>query len=157
MPFKISFRSERGQSSIEAAFILPILLLCLGLSVQPVIYMYTKTIMQEAADEGIRYAMSEQNAGRTERYIRRRLEALPSSSIFHVQDEDWDIDIIRADKSVRVLIRGHIRTIPVLGVSAYMFLEHDDQGLIVEVASENITAPSWREGDYESWTEGFVS
>ncbi len=157
MLFKILFHSERGQSSIEAAFILPIFILCIGLSIQPIIYMYTKTIMQEAADEGIRFAMSESNSYRTDRFIRRRLEALPNSSLFHIGDEnEWDIDVIRGAGSVRVVIKGHLKAIPVLGSSACAFLNRDDQGLIIEVESEQITEPSWREGDYETWTEGFM-
>ncbi len=78
MVFKTSSHSENGQASIEAAFILPIALLCIGLALQPLLYMYSKSLCQEAAEEGVRYAMSEETNVRVERYILRRLASIPS-------------------------------------------------------------------------------
>lgn len=156
MQCKTFFHSENGQASIEAAFILPIALLCIGLALQPLLYMYSKSLCHQAAEEGVRYAMSEENNSRTERYILRRLSSIPSLPILHKGEEaDWNIEIIRADNKVRISIMGHMAPLPLLGVPSKMFLPHDDDGLKIKTEAEGPISPGWREGTYDEWVDQF--
>ena len=45
---------EGGQSTVEAAFLLPVFLLVLGLLLQPAIILYDRCVMQSAAAEACR-------------------------------------------------------------------------------------------------------
>ncbi len=153
---RISFRSEEAQASIESALILPIALLCIGLALQPLLYMYTKSLCMQAAQEGIRFAMSEENDVRVKRYVLRRLQAIAPVGIVHSgSDEDWNIEVIRSGKSIRIEIDGSIKELPLLGLPSRFYLPHDGENLKVEVEAENSTVPVWREGTYDEWVGPF--
>lgn len=46
---------ERGQSTVEAAFALPIILACVLLLIQPGIILYDRMVMRAAAAEGVAF------------------------------------------------------------------------------------------------------
>ncbi len=156
MPCRISCPSEVGQASVEAAFILPIILLCIGLSIQPLLYMYTKSICLEACEEGVRYATSENNNAHVERFVRRRLRAVPPSELFHSEGEDdWDVEVVRSRSSVTVSVQGKMKPIPLLGLPSAIILPHEGKNLIIKVEAQGVVSPSWREGVYDEWVASF--
>lgn len=48
------FRSESGQATLEAAFLLPVLLVVFGVFLQPMLLLYDRCVMQTAAAETCR-------------------------------------------------------------------------------------------------------
>ncbi len=156
MVCKIFSRSNEGQASIESAFILPIALLCMGMALQPLLYMYTKSLCMEAAEEGVRFAMSEEKNSLVERYVRRRLDAIPQLDILHSGlNDDWNIEIIRSDNQVQISITGHMHQLPLLGLTSKFIIPHDGDELRIQVEAQAQTKPAWIEGDYYEWTDSF--
>ncbi len=157
MQYKISFRSEMGQASIEAAFILPVVLLIIGLTIQPMLYLYTKAMMQEACLEGVRYATTQDKDELLVRYVRRRLESIPPMEIFHSGGQgEWDIEVVRSERSIYIAVGSIMKPIPVLGNPSLLVLPSKEGGLYVEANATCDLSPSWREGDYEEWVEPFM-
>ena len=156
MDYKTSFHSEKAQAAIESALIIPVVLLCIGLVLQPIIYIYSKSLCQQAAEEGVRYAMSVEDNSYVKRYVLRRLEAIPPVDIFHITDEDdWIIEIIRANNEVEVEVSGHLKPLPLLGLPSLVYLPHDNEGLFIEVQAQGPSSPMWREGNLNDWIEPY--
>ena len=156
MTYRTLFRSDQAQASIESAFILPLVFICMGLALQPLLYMYSKSLCTEAVEEGARYAISVENDTYVERYVRRRLDAIPSIGILHKDgDGDWNIEIVRQSNSVAISLTGHMQELPILGLAAHLYLPHDAEGLLIEAKAQAVSHPSWREGSYEDWVEPY--
>ncbi len=140
------FSSESGQSSVEAAFLLPILFVVLGLLLQPAILLYSRCIMNEAASEGCRLVATNTNDDATTRaFLMRRLSAIPDLSIFH-DDREWDISWSGGElgQPVTVRIVNRANPLPLFGVLAGLAGNKTADGRIeqtVEISSE--LAPAW--------------
>ena len=92
--------SESGQSTVEAAVLLPVLFVVFGLLLQPAILLYNRCIMNTAAAEACRLvATSSGDDASTRAYIEHRLEAIPKVPIFHA-DETWNITWSCSDLSL---------------------------------------------------------
>lgn len=111
--------SESGQSTVEAALLLPMLFLLLGVFVQPTLLLYSQCVMNEAATEGCRLVATSTNSDASTRaYIERRLEAIPTIDAFHV-GESWEIDWSGADSGAAyVSIVNHAQPLPLFGIVA---------------------------------------
>lgn len=152
-----SFCSEQsGQASVEAALLLPVLMLCLALLTQPMCLLYTRSVMQSAAAEGCRLLATSQAGsyqdGELEQYVRRRLEAVPQADIFRAGD--WRIELTGNASSVQVgvAIAGHARPLPLVGVVASMLGPLDAGGNVeLKVEVSRPARPSWVEGGYSAW------
>ena len=84
-----SLREESGQSTVEAAFALPVLMVLFLLLLQPGIILYDRIVMEGAAAEGCRLIATAADPGQVEEdYIRRRLSAVPQADIFHVHSTE---------------------------------------------------------------------
>ncbi len=138
--------SESGQSTVEAAFLLPILIIVLGLLLQPAILLYNRCIMNEAASEGCRLVETNTNDdATTHAFFIRRLSAIPDLSIFH-DDEDWDISWSGGElgQPVTVKIVNHAYPLPLFGVLAGLAGNKSSDGRLeqtVEISSA--LAPDW--------------
>lgn len=80
---------ERGQGTVEAAFVLPVLLGLVLFLLQPGIVLYDRVVMKSAAAEACRLlAISGSDFGESEEavkaFIRHRLAAIPPQDLFHV-------------------------------------------------------------------------
>ena len=158
---RLSDRS--GQSTVEAAFLLPVLLGGVLLLVQPGILLYDRIVMQAAAAEGCRLlATSSDTAagGLCEEYIRRRLGAVPPHECFHVHEGgcSWEITFTGNESSseVGVTIATAVRPLPLIDFMGRAMGFTDDAGnLRVEVSASMPTQPSWAiaaaEGQPSSW------
>jgi hypothetical protein len=89
----------RGQAAVEAAFLLPVFLLVLGLMLEPALLFYNRCVMNAAAAEGCR--MLETNAAdeaSAKAFVLRRLAAIPNADAFHCGGKDaWDIELSGAE------------------------------------------------------------
>ena len=71
------FRGTRGQVTVEAALLIPALLLGLVIAVQPGIVLFDRVVMESAAAEGCRAleTASAADEGEVVEYVQRRLGA----------------------------------------------------------------------------------
>lgn len=145
-------RRTAGQASVEAAFLIPLLLLTLLLLIQPAILLYTYLVMQGAAAEVCRIASTEtlleQNAEAVERYAMRRLAAVPQQDNFHVHEPTctWDITYQGNDMTATVVVQitNQARPLPLFdfGLAALGLL--NEQGNIQMSASYQLqTKSNW--------------
>lgn len=155
----ILMRDQSGQASVEAAVLLPTMMLLLALLLQPVFLLYTRSVMQQAASEGIRTLMTCENAGEVSQeacksYIKRRLSAVPNVSAFHKGGaEGWSVEI-EGDSStskVSVCVEGKLRPLPLVGVLAQMLGEVQGDEILIKVKVNQTARPSWLSGSYSSW------
>ena len=78
------FRGTRGQATVEAALLIPALLLGLVIAVQPGIVLFDRVVMESAAAEGCRVleTASAADEGEVVEYVQRRLGAVPAVPLF---------------------------------------------------------------------------
>ena len=114
-----SFRRQcAGQATVEAAVLIPSVMLLLGILVQPVCLLYTRAVMHGTAAETSRAVLTARGAEdltECEQYARRRLAAVPEVSVFHVGGtDDWQIGVAQGDdgRVASVTITGHARPLP---------------------------------------------
>lgn len=137
--------SESGQTTVEAAILLPVLFVILGLLVQPVFLLYTQSVMNAAATEACRLAATSTNSEASLRaYIERRLAAVPSLECFHA-DDSWELEWVGANTGeAEVTITNHVKPLPLLGVVAGLACTMDEAGTIRQTAKARTTClPSW--------------
>lgn len=127
------FSSESGQSTVEAAVLLPILLVVFGLLLQPAVLLYNRCIMNAAATEGCRLITTNVGGDTTiQAYVERHLGAIPKIPIFHV-GEEWAINWSRAsDGTANVIIENHVDPLPFFGILAGLTDAIGDDGAIVQ-------------------------
>lgn len=158
---RAALRQDAGQSTVEAALLLPSVLLCLALLVQPACLLYTRGVMQAAAAETCRVAATRPvlagSADASYRaYALRRLSAVPDVGVFHSGGDDgWEVEISGSSAQgwVRVRIETSVEPLPFLGVLAYAGGLVEDGAIRLSVEVETATRPSWVEGDYREWLQ----
>ena len=147
---------DSGQASVEAALLLPVLMVCLALLVQPMCLLYTRCVMQSAVAEGCRLlatATGDTDDAACEQYVRRRLSAVPQADVFLTGD--WQVELQGNAESdeVGVQIVGHARPLPLVGVVAALLGPTDQAGNVeLKVSVTRCARPGWVEGGYSDWT-----
>lgn len=150
----MSFYSEtHAQSSVEAAFIVPVCMLVLLCLLQPLCVMYTQATMWSIANQALRCIETTQDTSAVTSYIQRRLKAIPEIPLFHVGGtQDWDISCSGyTEKNAEVSISGHVKPLPLFYTASKLFAQTDDKGIILTVTAHSQVRPDWLGGDYESW------
>ena len=151
---------EGGQTLIEAAFLLPVIFFAFGLLLQPALLLYCRCVMDSAAAETCRLAATATCGEQSVKaFALRRLAALPGIDIFHTQECEWDICIDDSEESghATVTINGHIRLLPLVGITASTFTQNagDGCGVMSAVASTSML-PAWL-GDSDVNADEWVS
>ena len=138
--------SESGQSTVEAAFLLPVFFIVMGLLLQPAMLLYSRCIMNEAASEGCRLVATSTNDDATTRaFILRKLSAVPNLPILH-DDNEWDISWSGGElgQPVTVRIVNHIRPLPLFGIMAGLASTKTSDGRLEQVTEiSSSLAPDW--------------
>lgn len=145
--------NKRGQATVEAAIMIPLLFLLLLMLLQPSILLYNRVIMQNAAAEGVRLLSTRVDSGtysaeKYEGYIKRRLASIPPIDIFHAHTgaRTWDIVLVGNDNSskVQVKITNKVRPLPLLDLGASLFGITDSNGYITQTVEVSApTQPDW--------------
>ncbi len=155
--------NTKGQSTVEAAFALPILMILVLLLIQPAILLYDRMIMSSAASEGCRlYSTARSDmVGTCEDYVMRRLSAIPQMDQFHVHTSgcSWDISFSGGETSQvsKVEISTEVKPLPLLDSGMRLLGLLNARGnLVVEVDYTQTMQPDWvsnsKEGlNPESW------
>ncbi len=142
---------EDGQSTVEAAFALPIALLLVLLLVQPGIVLYDRIVMQATAFEACRLLATldeGDGSGVAEAFVRRRLGAVPGQDCFHVHGGgcSWEIGFEggQSSESVTCRIATQAKPLPLIGASAGLFgLTNESGNFLVRVEATMPTQPAW--------------
>ncbi|MDR2671938.1 MAG: pilus assembly protein [Coriobacteriales bacterium] len=136
------FRNHaRGQATVEAAYLIPLLMLLLLMMTQPVIMLYNRMVMENAATEACRLLATSTSQGayspeKYQAYVKRRLAAIPPVDIFHahVGSDSWDISLTGDESTVEVRVRivNKLRPLPLLGWGAQLLGLCDSQGFLTQ-------------------------
>ena len=147
-------RDAHGQSTVEAAFLAPVLFILLLLLLQPGVVLYDRMVMNGAAAEGCRLLATRTDAAGAdmEAYrgsVLRRLGSVPQEEHFHVHDGggcSWEI-LLDGDESageVSVTIRNKLEPLPIVDEAATLLGMVDERGhLTVEVSASAPAQPQW--------------
>lgn len=140
---------DAGQTTVEAAFALPVLLLLVLLLVQPGIVLYDRMVMAAAAAEGCRVlATGDGDEDACVAFVKRRLGAVPQHDHFHVHSSGctWEVRCEGGGASERsqVTVRTEVRPLPLLDMGATLLGLVNERGNIeIEVRVAAPTRPSW--------------
>jgi hypothetical protein len=138
---------------VEAAVLIPVLMLLILLLTQPLIMLYTHMVMQSAAAEACRLMATSTEQGpysadKYEGYVKRRLAAIPPIDIFHAHTgaKPWDIQLqgSEATQEVSVRITNKLRPLPLLSWGFGILGQQDAQGYVTQTVEATMpTQPAW--------------
>ena len=144
---------ERGQGTVEAVFVIPVLFLLLLMLLQPGIILYDRLVMGNAAAEGCRLLATETDAagsmqGSCEAFIRHRLAAVPEHDCFHVHNGgcSWDIQLSGNETSeqVSVTISNEVHPLPFFDAGSKLLgLTNGNGNLVIQETVSMPTQPDW--------------
>lgn len=139
--------AERGQATVEAAFLLPLLFALLALLMQPVALLYNRCVMQVAAAETCRAAATAAGGeGAVRAYALRRLAAIPALDVFQDVGEGWTVELgdDAGTGMVRVTIVNRLRPLPLVGLTAGLLAYQLDDGRFEQrVSTCSRVVPTW--------------
>lgn len=145
---------RRAQMSVEAAVLLPVLMLLVALLVQPACLLYTRCVMASTAAELVRLCGTSELGGEEVRaYALRRLAAVPDVAVFHEGGpEAWEVSVEGSGQgSVEASIECRVRPLPLLGVLAGALGEVSGDCVVVRVVTTGDVRAEWVGGSYEDW------
>lgn len=157
--------NARGQGTVEAACVIPVMLFLLMLLVQPGIVMYDYIVMNGAAAEACRLAATSDDGdeGRQSciQFVKNRLAAVPQHEFFHVHDGGctWHVEVEGGESSgaTHVLIENEIRPLPLFDAALKMLGATDASGhlkLSVEKGGEE--QPAWLRQSVDGPPPGWI-
>ena len=146
------WRISKGQATVEAAMLIPILCTVLLMLIQPGIILYDRMVMNYAAAEGCRLLATADggsglDGGRCEELVRRHLGAIPQQDLFHMHDGgcSYDIEVSGNESSavVAVKITNRIKLLPLFDAGARLAGASHDGTLQIEVSRSARTKTPW--------------
>lgn len=146
-------RGNDGQASVEAAVLIPSLLVVVALLVQPTCLLYTRSVMSGTAAEAVRLAATSSSTDEVVAFVKRRLKAVPEVSVFHAGGEaDWSVSVSGTGTArPRVEISGHARPLPLTAAIAGAVAGSDGSGVVLKVEKEADARAGWVQGAYSDW------
>lgn len=156
---------EQGQGTVEAAFVLPVLMGLVLLLVQPGIISYDRMVMASAASEACRLLVTSTDdfgmaAESSEAFVRHRLSAVPAQDYFHDHSHgcSWEISLSGNEDSseVSVEITNRMKPLPLVAFGMAAFKALDGNGdIAVSVRASANAQPEWVaksvDADASSW------
>ena len=146
--------SASGQATVEAAVLLPSLMLVLAILLEPACLGYSLVVMRSTAAETARVALTNHGSDLDgcKAFALRRLAAVPDVPLFHVGGEEgWEVSVSSSGGRVEVGLRGHARPLPLLGAAMALAGRSDGRGVVLEARASEGLRPSWLGGSYASW------
>ncbi len=144
---------QDGQSSVEAALLLPSLMVVVALLIQPACLLYTRCVMSSAANEAVRMLATTTNKDEVTAFVKRRLAAVPEVSVFHSGGEDdWVVEVEQGDE-VSVAVTGHVQPLLLMGFISATLGTTDELGLAMSVTAKGKSQQAWVEGSYDDWAD----
>lgn len=146
-------RASGGQTTVEAACIIPVLLVLILLLIQPGILLYNRMVMVAAATEGCRLLTTKTDVmgssqEKCEGFILRRLGSIPPHDLFHMHSRgcSWEIELVGDEFSseVMVTIRNKARLLPLFDFTGTLLGLCDSEGVYIQEVSATLpTQPQW--------------
>ena len=143
-------RDNKGQGTVEAAVVIPVLFLLLLLLVQPGIVLYDRLVMANAAAEGCRLLATATGdmAGSCEAFVRHRLAAVPQHDCFHVHGGgcSWRIELLGDESSPETTVRivNELKPLPLFDAGARLLgMTNSNGNLEIEESVTMPTQPDW--------------
>ena len=144
-----------GQSTVEGAFLIPIILLMLMLLIQPGILLYNHVVMQSAASEGCRLISTRPSGDSLdayEGYVVRRLGSVPQQKNFHVHEGacTWEVRFDGGEESdiVTVTIKNQAEPLPFFDFGARSLgLVNGEGNFVQEVSVSTRSKSAWVVGN----------
>lgn len=133
-----------GQGTIEAAFLLPIILMLILLLIQPAIILYDYCVMKSAAAEACRTLATSSSTDEVEEFVRRRLAAIPQAEVFHRHDGgcSYSIELNGTGLSeTSVVIKNYLQPLPLVDLGAKLLNGGGDIEIVAKSAQAN--QPGW--------------
>ena len=129
-----------GQSTVEGAFLIPVILLMMMLLIQPGILLYNRVVMQSAASEGCRLIST------------RPLGSVPQQKNFHVHEGacTWEVCFDGGEESdiVTVTIRNQAEPLPFFDFGARSLgLVNGEGNFVQEVSVSTHSKSAWVVGN----------
>lgn len=159
-------RNACGQATVEAAFLIPVLLIALLLLVQPGILLYDRMVMGAAAAEACRLLATKTDAAgdmgaSCEAFVRHRLGSVPPVACFHVHEGrcSWDVRLEGGEGSnaVRATIANEARPLPLIGAGAALLgIVNAEGNFSIEVTAEQEVQPGWTQSAPGGGPAGWV-
>ena len=144
---------ERGQGTVEAALVIPVLFVLLLLLLQPGIVLYDRMVMRGAAAEACRLLATGSDAyggsgASCEAFVRHRLAAVPQHDCFHVHGGGctWGIESTGGEGSETVTVRitNELCPLPIVDIGATLLGATNAAGnLEIEESVTMPTQPAW--------------
>jgi len=143
----------RGQATVEAACMIPVVFILLLMLVQPAILLYNQMVMENAVAESCRLLSTCTSSGpnsayQYQEYTIRRLASVPPIDIFHVSPDGqgWQIDYSGGENSsvVTVTISHKVKMLPIIGQAAGLIGLADGDGCLTQKVTVTMpTQPAW--------------
>ena len=143
----------RGQGTIEAAVVIPIVFVLMLMLIQPGIVLYDRLVMGNAAAEGCRLLATKTSAAGSmdsacEAFVRHRLSAVPQHEFFHVHGGkcSWKIEMSGdgSSENVTVTIKNELRPLPLFDAgSRALGMTNKSGNLEIEESVTMPTQPDW--------------
>lgn len=170
---------ERGQATLEAVFLLPVLFIILLMLIQPTVLLYDHMVMQQAAGEGCRLLMTKDSSFASvslpgsvvsdvkfgddpyRDYVMRHLGAIPPLPLFHLHEDgcSYEIDLQGDETSeqVMVTIRNKLQLLPLLGQAASLMGVCEADGIYTQEVRVSLPSrPNWVSGTPEEWAASWT-
>lgn len=151
----MSSRTDAGQATVEAAFLIPVLFVVMLMLIEPGIILYDRMVMDGAAAEACRLLATKCTAGGFDEddyraVIARHLGAIPQQDLFHIHGGDCTYDVrMTGDESagtVAVEIDNEIRLLPLFDAAGALTGIAPDGRYKISVRQQASTKPTWYEG-----------
>lgn len=150
---KNRLKEEKGQATVEAAFLIPVMMAILLLMLEPGIVLYDKIVMNSAVAEGARLLATQDasNTSYVDDFVKRRLGAIPSIDIFHVHSGDCSYAIETSGDAnsefVSVKLTNRIKALPLLDICLRAFGGVSDSGEFEIMTESSLKVQnSWARG-----------
>ena len=146
------WRTDRGQGTVEAALLIPVLFIVLLMLLQPGIILYDRVVMNYAAAEGCRL-LATSTAGapmthdRCENLVKRHLGAIPQQDLFHLHADgcSYEVELSGDEESAVVAVRitNSVKLLPLFDTGARLVGASSDGTLRISVQRSARTKPAW--------------
>lgn len=114
--------NNKGQATVEAAIMIPVIFIILLLLIEPGILFYDYCVMNSAAAETCRVLSTQDNNNKQkvcEAFARRRLSAIPQQDNFHLHSTGCSYQIqlegSQDSNEVSVKIINEVKPLPLIG------------------------------------------
>lgn len=145
---------DKGQATVEAAVMIPVIFIILLLLIEPGIILYDLCVMNNAASETCRVLATCDEANKQqvcESFAKRRLGAIPQQDNFHLHSSGCsyliELEGSQDSEVVKVTVKNEVKALPILGfLSGALGMLNSNGCFEIKAESSLQTRPTWVKG-----------